>query len=280
MTSTTQQHLIIQDIKDDAVLLKNGSAALILQTTAVNFDLLSDREQLAIIDAFAAMLNSLSFPIQIVIRSKRLNISNYLELLANAENKQPNPLLRQLMQYYRQFVAALIRENEVLDKKFYVVIPVSYLELGFFSTAQKQLQKATTILSPRRDHIIKLLSRMGLKATQLNSERLIKLFYDIYNEGLVEKIEFTNQTKLPYQLTPPQPVVAGSTPITTPPQSNPQPPISPPKTSQPQTVVQPQPIPQVRPTLTPSPNIQTRPAAANHSPFVVEELMDEYNAAT
>src|SRR3990167_10987094 len=98
--NTTQDHLLISDISDDIVLLKNGGGALILQVSAVNFGLLSAREQIAIIGSFAQMLNSLSFSIQIVIRSERLNINSYLKLLNKGLKTQTNPLLSKLIANY------------------------------------------------------------------------------------------------------------------------------------------------------------------------------------
>lgn len=295
MIGNTLDHLAVQDIKEDLVLLKDGGVSMVLQTSAVNFDLLSEREQLAIIDGFAAMLNSLSFPIEIVIRSKRLNISNYLELLSNAEKKQNNPLLKHMMQQYRAFVAALIRENEVLDKKFYVVIPVSYLELGVVNDSQKHLQKAATILIPRKDHIIKLMARIGLRANSLDTPKLIKLFYDYYNEGMEEAVQY-QQTENPNlkELTP-QPVQQPPIPTNTPPVIPPQPTVRIPQpspvithplnTPQPQRpnpagFVQPQipstyipPQPKAQPTYAPQKTTNER-----RVPFVVEELPDDYGS--
>lgn len=182
MSGSTQDFLPVDDIRDDIVIMKDGSMAIILQTSAVNFDLLSETEQLAIIGSFAALLNSLSFSIQIVIRSKRLDISNYIHLLRDAEALQKNPLLQTMMQHYRQFVTNIIRNNEVLDKQFFVVISVSYLELGVVKDVNKNFEKGLTLLSPRRDHIMRQLSRIGLKTTQLNTDKLISLFYDYYND--------------------------------------------------------------------------------------------------
>lgn len=198
--STTQEHLDIEDIRDDMVILKDGSVDLILQTTAVNFGLLSETEQDALIYAYAGLLNSLSFPLQIVIRSRKMDISSYLELLKQAENRQINENLRFQMKKYREFVEAMIRENNVLDKRFYLVIPFSSLELGAKSATGSFLkggrgslpfskdyilQKAKVALYPKRDHILKQLGRLGLKAKQLTTENLVELFYDIYNPASV-----------------------------------------------------------------------------------------------
>lgn len=187
--STTQDHIPIKDTADDIVFLKDGGGALVLQVSAVNFGLLSEREQMAIIQSFAQMLNSLSFSIQIVIYSKRLNISSYLNLLDKAQRTQSNALLSQMITSYKQFIRTLIKENEVLDKKFYVVIPLFKLELGLVSSKEILEQKIKTILMPRRDQIIRQLSRAGLLAEQLTTEKLIELFYEIYNETAPEIIQ-------------------------------------------------------------------------------------------
>src|SRR3989344_1907449 len=179
--NTTQQHLLISDIKGNIVLLKNNGGALVLQVSAINFGLLSDREQVAIIGSFAQMLNSLSFSIQIVVYSERLNINSYLNLLDQATKVQVNPLLQKMMANYLQFIQTTIKENDVLDKKFYVIIPLSPLELGLIASKVSLEQKIKTVLLPRQDQIIRQLGRIGLKATQVLGQELVKLFYDIYN---------------------------------------------------------------------------------------------------
>ncbi len=184
---TTQKHLSISDISDDILLLKDGGGALVLQVSAVNFGLLSDREQVAIIGSFAQMLNSLSFSIQIVIISERLNITSYLETLDKAQKAQTNPLLSQMIIEYKQFIQSTIKENEVLDKKFYIVIPLFSLELGLTASKISLEQKIKTVLLPRRDQIIRQLSRVGLKTTQLPRQRLVEVFYNIYNGQTIEK---------------------------------------------------------------------------------------------
>ena len=199
---STQDHLDIEDIRDNLVLLKDGSCCLLLQTTAVNFSLLSESEQDAIIYAYAGLLNSLTFPIQIVITSQKKNIGNYLALLAAQRQKITNPLLRQQLEKYYTFIQKTVQENEVLDKNFYVVIPFSSLELGVGSALSSSFRKSSTLpfdkptiltraknaLIPKRDHILKQLVRIGLKAKQLTTPDLIKLFYNYYNpdSGAIE----------------------------------------------------------------------------------------------
>lgn len=225
--STTQQHLLIKDIKDDIVLLKNGGGALVLQVSAVNFGLLSEREQYAIIFAFAQMLNSLSFSIQIVIFSERLNISSYLKLLDKAHQAQSNSLLSKMIVSYRQFIQTTIKENDVLDKKFFVIIPLFALELGLTASKEHLQQKVSTVLLPRRDQIIRQLNRVGLKAIQLSSEKLIELFYDIYNGQFIESlVALSEAEKIEVNLKQPeaviqQPTFEQSVPNQAPPSSSP-----------------------------------------------------------
>ncbi len=186
--NTTQNHLRIKNITNDILLLKDGGGALVLQVSAVNFGLLSDREQYAIISSFAQMLNSLSYSIQILIFSERLNISSYLNLLSRAEQAQVNPLLSRMIGNYREFIQTTIKENDVLDKKFFVIIPLYSLELGLTSSQENLEQKIRTVLLPRRDQIIRQLARVGLKSTQLTNQQLIELLYDIYNGQFIETL--------------------------------------------------------------------------------------------
>ena len=210
--ASTQEHLPIEDVGDNLVILKDGSCALVLSVSAVNFDLLSEREQDAIIYAYGALLNSLNFSIQILIRSQKKDISSYLDLLAIQETKKKNsPLIAKQIASYRTFVAEMVKKNNVLDKKFYVVIPFSALELGVAQTLTSLIkksnglpfpkdyifQKAKISLYPKKDHLIRLFNRVGLKAKQLENKDLIKLFFEIYNgETLAKNLNIQNETKL------------------------------------------------------------------------------------
>jgi hypothetical protein len=193
---TTQNHLDIEDIRDNLVILKDGSCCLILQTTAVNFSLLSEGEQDATIYSYAGLLNSLTFPIQILIRSQKKNINSYLNLINQQKQRIKNPLLLGQLEKYHQFIQQTVAENEVLDKKFFLIIPFSSLEMGIKSTLSSTfkkssslpydkdfiIQKASTSLVPKRDHLISQLTKLGLKTKQLTTPELIKLFYEHYNE--------------------------------------------------------------------------------------------------
>ncbi|MFH1561289.1 MAG: hypothetical protein ABID04_01775, partial [Patescibacteria group bacterium] len=200
---TTQQHLPLEDVKNDLVILKDGSCVMVLETSSVNFDLLSEREQEAMVYAYAALLNSLTFPIQVVIRSTLKDVSTYVNRLKDQEKKIDNPMLQKQIVSYRQFVEDVVRKNNVLAKSFYLVIPFFSTELGLASAAgsspfpipgkskkesklplpkEEIIQKAQATLEPKKEHLIRLFGRLGLTIKQVNSKNLIKLFYQIYNQ--------------------------------------------------------------------------------------------------
>jgi len=209
--ASTQEHLDIEDIQDGIIILRDGSCCLVIATTAINFGLLSEKEQEATIYAYAGLLNSLTFSIQVVLRSQRKDISGYVKLVKRAEEKETKKEIKIQIQKYRQFIEETVAKNEVLDKKFYIVIPMSALELGvkqaLTSTfALKKLpfdkdyilQKAKTNLYPKRDHVLRQVARLGLKGKQLNTQELIQLFFNIYNpEVKGQQLTTTEQYQRP-----------------------------------------------------------------------------------
>lgn len=185
MTSS-QAFIPIQNVNKDLIFLKDGGVGLLLSISAVNFALLFETEQISIIDSFAGLINSLSFPIQIVIYSRVLDVSLYLHTIDNALAKQDNPLLKKMTIGYRSFVEKSIKDNNVLDKRFYICIKITSLEIGLLpSGLEEKIRKVTTLLTPRRDHLIRQLNRLGLKTKQLTTEEIIKLFYELYNPPVI-----------------------------------------------------------------------------------------------
>ncbi len=195
LTATSQKHLPIADITEDIALYKDGGAAIVLETTSLNFGLLSEKEQQAVIAAYAALLNSLSFSIQIIVRSQRKDISSYLKYLDEAAQKIQSPKLAHLMQNYKQFITETVKKKNVLGKRFYLAIPFSPLELGVTKSIltttkgagplpfpkKYVIKKAKVILYPKRDHLIRQAGRLSIKLRQLSTTELIELFFDIYN---------------------------------------------------------------------------------------------------
>ena len=191
---STQDHLDIEKIADNLVILKDGTVSIVLQTTAVNFDLLSEPEQDAKIAAFGQLLNSLSHSFQILIRTRKINIRGYLDYLKSFENNQLSPGLQRQMAIYRKFVQNLITKNEILDKKFYIVIPYRAVVVTKtdpmkqifgkeerITNVDRILEQAKAYLYPKRDHVMKQLLRIGLQSNHLSTRELIEMFFEVYN---------------------------------------------------------------------------------------------------
>lgn len=185
--ATTQYFIEIEEIKDDILLLKDFSAGVVVEVGAVNFWLLSQEEQAAMIYAYSSLLNSLSFPVQVLILSKRMDVSSYIEYLNGKIKVQQNQLLRQRLTSYQEFIRTIVKRNTVLEKRFFFVIPFSPLEMGVSGANTKGLNKeyvvsrAKTSLYPKRDHLLRLLAKVGLRATILQKQELADLFYNLYN---------------------------------------------------------------------------------------------------
>lgn len=194
ISATTQDHLDIETIVDSMIVLKNGIVALVLQTSAVNFDLLSDFEQESKIKAFAGLINSIDFNMQILIRTNKVDVSDYIKRLKDMNVQESSTLVRRQIEIYTEFVKKMTIKNEVLDKKFYIVIPnrpsivakTSVLKQLFgkeerIINVEQILKEAKPNIYPKRNHVIRQLARIGLQARQLTTDELINLFYSLYN---------------------------------------------------------------------------------------------------
>jgi len=201
LTATTQDLLPIADVVDGIVIFKNGGASLVMETTSLNFGLLSENEQQAVIASFAGLLNSFNFPIQIVVRSQKKDVSNYMDFLTGAKTKITNPKLLGIMDDYKKFIKDAIKKKNVLSKKFYIVVPFTPYEMGLAKSAKSAMggipftnkkgplpypksyvvRKAKIALFPKRDHLVRQASRMNIKLQQLSTEDLLRLYFNAYN---------------------------------------------------------------------------------------------------
>lgn len=193
--SSAQKFVPVADITDDIVIFKDGGAALVLESTSLNFGLLSEKEQEAVIVAYGALINSLSFPIQIVVRSQIKDIRRYMQYLDRARGNITNPKLLKVMESYQQFVRDTIKKRNVLGKNFYIVLPFTPYELGGAKSAASAakrsgplpfsksyaVKKAKIALYPKRDHLSRQAGRLGIKLRQLTTSQLIDLYYSIFN---------------------------------------------------------------------------------------------------
>ncbi len=204
--STTQDFTDILDIVEDIVLFKGKNACCVLEVSSVNFFLLSADEQNARIYGYMSLINSLSFAIQILIVSKRIDMGNYLKLLDQKIDNLQNPKMKEHLAMYRQFIDELVKNEGLLDKKIYIVVPYSYLEssvtaMGGTPQGQKTRQQsaggpfaeqAKNALISKRAVVQAQVERMGLAARPLAHEELIKLYYELFNNDSIT-VDFDSQ---------------------------------------------------------------------------------------
>ena len=211
--ASTQAYLPIKEIKDGVVLLKDGSMRAVLMTSAVNFALKSSGEQDAIIYAYQRFLNSLTFPVQILVQSRRLDLDFYLDKLNKRAETQPIELVKLQILEYTEFIKRLISVTNIMDKRFFVVVPfypaaseqVSKGLGKLFATKpsapegtmpEKDFQTGKTQLMQRVEAIASGLGAVGVRAATLNSEELVELFYSIYNPSTSTKQRLVNVDEL------------------------------------------------------------------------------------
>jgi len=194
---STQQFLDIAEIKDDTVILRDGTLRAVILVSSINFALKSEDEQNAIISSYVSFLNNIDFSLQIVIQSRELNIDNYIEDLKQKEKEQTNELLKIQTAEYVQYIEELISMSRIMNKRFFVIIPydpMSDKQKGFFARFLDIFKPATLIkmkeekflrrkaeLSHRIDNIISGLGSTGLNAVLLDTQSLIELYYNSYN---------------------------------------------------------------------------------------------------
>lgn len=191
--SSTQHYLNIADIRDDTLILKNGEFRQILEVTALNFALKSEQEQATIVYQYQAFLNSLQFPIQILVQSRQLDLSRYLSGLDERARQTSSPLLQAQIADYTEFVSRLVVLGNIMEKHFYVVIPVTlatvrgrniiaqFLKREVVAISDEQLAKAKTTLSERVSLIQAGLGGIGLAIRRLTNEEILKLLYLSFN---------------------------------------------------------------------------------------------------
>lgn len=198
--ASTQQYVDVQEVRDGVIVLKNGGLRAILLVSSLNFDLKSTEEQDAIISQYQNLLNSLDFPVQVLIHSRRFNIEPYLQLLKEKEKEQTNELLRLQISEYQHFIKNLTEVSDIMSKYFYVIVPFAAIEdkhSGFFEKIGNLMNPKQAVREKRElfetyknqlwqrvDHVSIGLSGTGVKVAALNTEEVIELLYNTYNPSL------------------------------------------------------------------------------------------------
>ena len=211
---STVRFLDISEIRDDVVVLKDGTVRAVLSVSSVNFILKGETEQEAIIEAYVGFLNILDHPLQVMIQSRKFNIEPYLNELNAREKEIGNELLRAQLRDYRSFVAQLVLSGEAMSKKFFVVVPydpVTEKKKNFFSRMGEILSPAAAIklkekqfterqdgLMPRGTNVVGGLSAIGLKVQMLDTQTLIQLYYSFYNPiaSETQKLPDVNEVRI------------------------------------------------------------------------------------
>lgn len=200
---STQNTLLFSEMRENMIIMSDGSFRAVIECESINFDLMSSREREGIEFSYQNFINSLYFPIQILVRSRRVDIGPYLDRLADIRRNQDNMLLNVLMDDYMDFIDVLAQEANIMDKSFYVVVPyypageenafkqqTKGLFSSFFSGKkeatvtkidQVTYTKAKDEIKNRIDSVMSGLFQIGVKSWQLNTRQLGELFYTSYN---------------------------------------------------------------------------------------------------
>lgn len=203
---STQDFLKFAEIKDDTVILKDGNLRQVLLCSSINFSLKSEQEQNAIVYAYQNFLNSLTFPIQILMQSKKLDLTKYLEKLQQKATKQTNELLRLQTTDYIDFIKRLVSLANIMDKRFYVVVPffvpvkigvgLNSSSSGKVSLSNDEFRQYLIELKQRVSVIQSGLGTIGIRCALLNTQQLIELLYGVYNPEEANKQKLTNAENL------------------------------------------------------------------------------------
>ena len=201
-TNSTQSTLQLSELRDGMVIMLDGSFRAVIACKSINFDLMSDREREGIEYSYQNFLNSLTFPVQILVRSQRVDIGPYIEKLSAIRRSQDNMLLGVLMDDYIGFMDALAEDANIMEKTFYVVVPyfpngdaANLIEQGkgffgkLFAKPKNTVtridtaayQKAKDEIKNRVDVVVSGMFQIGVQSMQLNTKALGELYYNFYN---------------------------------------------------------------------------------------------------
>ena len=215
--SSTQSSLLISELRDGLIIMKDGSFRAVIACKSINYDLMSEPERDGVEYGYKGVLNSLEFPIQILVRSQRIDIAPYLERLANIRRNNDNMLLGVLMDDYINFIDQVSQEANIMDKSFFVVVPYySSADLEKASTQSKNIfslffgtregeitridrntyDKAVTEINNRVQAVIGGLFNIGIHSVRLNTKELAELFYNFNNPDTAVREPFIDFNKM------------------------------------------------------------------------------------
>jgi hypothetical protein len=210
--NSTQNALMINEIRDGIVIMNDGSFRSVVMLKSINYDLMSPEEQEGVEMGYQAFLNSLYFPIQIFIHSQKVDIGQYIAKLSKIRSQHDNMLLAMLMEDYIDFMVDLAEQTNIMDKKFYIIIPYfpkvdtqkavkaskNFLT-GIFGKKEQavtineaDLAAATEELRNRVQATLSGLQQCGVQGLPLDTQELIELYYDAYNPDTATRQRLSN----------------------------------------------------------------------------------------
>ena len=213
--NSTQNSLQIAEIRDGIVIMNDGSYRSVIMAKSINFDLMSLQEQEAVESGYQGFLNSLYFPIQIFMRSEKIDLQGYIDKLDKIRTEHDNMLLSVLMEDYINYMASLSEQTNIMDKRFYVIIPYFpvldvqkaitssknfFTGLGALFSSKEQhvtineqdLEKGKTEMRNRVQAVLGGLLQCGVQALPLDTQELIELYYDTYNPDTATRQQLKN----------------------------------------------------------------------------------------
>lgn len=171
---SSRQQVAIKGVQDGILILPNGQYRAVLKVSPLNFELRSEEEQDAIIDTYESFLNSVGSSLQILIRTREIDMDRYLAELDDRLQEEPESIYREQLQHYEEFVRSLIQSNKILTRHFYIVIPYQAQGKADFDLIQEQL-------AVKVDIVRKGMMRLGMHIEQLTSLEVLDLFYSFYS---------------------------------------------------------------------------------------------------
>jgi len=198
----SQNFIEVEDIKENTLIMKNGTIRALVACSSINFALKSDDEQNAILYQFQNFLNSLDFPMQFVAQSRKINIEEYLKSLKKLEEQHDNELMKLQISEYQEFIKALVAGINIMSKNFFAVIPFAPFETKggkgassfagggkSFKLKDEDFQRGKSQLMQRVEFVGQGLRRCGIHSVVLGQKELIELFWARYNPKLAESGE-------------------------------------------------------------------------------------------
>ena len=175
--TSARNQIAIKGVRDGILILPNNQYRAILEVAALNFELRSDEEQDAIIDTYESVLNSVGVPLQILIRTREIDMDKYLEDLQDRRKDEKEEIYRDQLKNYDEFIRTLIADNKILTRHFYIVVPYQPTdknEKADFDLVEEQLRL-------RLDIVSKGIAKLGMHTFQIDSLKVLDLFYSFYS---------------------------------------------------------------------------------------------------